>query len=155
MNNNQAELREAAGKLVMEEVGRILMQLNSNESGRILETTLQLLSPEVFNTMAFLIIGNEFDNTARSMIYEFVFRIASKLGLEFQNLDLVNEAASTTAVLLSCEQLRRKGHMEYLAPDDIFSLKPKFPGYNRLTESGKKLAYTEILEAQPAPKYVM
>lgn len=149
------ELRETAAKAVMEEIGEILARINTNESGRLMETVVQLLPADAFKAMANLCIGNESDEVARNLIFEFVCRIASKLGLEFDNSDPITEAAGSLMVLINCENLRRKGHMEYLAPDDVFTAKPKHPGYNKLTESGRQILYKEMLEMQPKPKYVM
>ena len=149
------QLREVAAKAVLEIIGEILTHINSNESGRLMETVVQLLPPDAFTAMANLCIGNESDEIARNLIFEFVFRIANKLGLEFESTDPISEAAGSALVIINCESLRRKGHIEYLAPDDIFSASPKHPGYNKLTESGKQVLYKEMLEMQPKPKYVM
>ena len=105
--------------------------------------------------LALIVIGNESDEVARNLVYEFIFRIANKLGIEFDSSDPISEAAGNALVLINCESLRRKGQMEYLAPDNIFSPTPKYPGYNKLTESGKQRLYREMLEMQPKPKHVM
>ena len=150
-----AELREAAAKVVMAEIGTILNRISSNESGRILETVVQLMPDDVFKTMSYIVIGNESDDTARNLLYEFVFRIANKLGMDFDSIEPINYAAGNALVIVNCESLRRKGQMEYLAPNDIFTDTPKHPGFNTLTDSGKQRLYTEMLEIQPKPKYVM
>ena len=149
------EFREAASKIVMTEIGNILTHISSNESGRIMETVVQLLPDDVFKTMAYIVIGNESDDIARNLLYEFVFRIANKLGMDFDSIDPINHAAGNALVITNCESLRRKGQMEYLAPNDIFTDTPKHPGFNTLTDSGKQRLYTEMLEMQPKPKYVM
>jgi hypothetical protein len=120
-----------------------------------METVIQLLPDDVFKTLAFIVIGGEGDEIARNLIYEFVCRIASKLDLEFETPEPITEAAGSALVIINCENLRRKGHMEYLAPDDVFTSTPKNPGYNRLTDSGRQMLYKEMLEMQPKPKYVM
>ena len=149
------ELREAAAKVVLEEIGLILARINSSESGRIMETIIQLLPDDTFKSLAFIVIGNETDDVSRALVIEFILRIANKLGLDFESVDPLNEAAGNALVMINCESLRRKGHIEYLAPDDVFSSKPKHPGFNKLTESGKLRLYTEMLEMQSNPKHVM
>jgi hypothetical protein len=149
------ELRKVAAKAVMEVIGEILIRISSNESGRIMETVVQLLPDDAFNTLATLVIGHESDEIARNLIFELVFRVANKLGLEFEATDPISEAASSTLVIINCENLRRKGHMEYLAPDNVFTSHPKHPGYNKLTDSGKQILYKEILDTQPKPKFLM
>jgi hypothetical protein len=155
MTSNLSDVRERAGKNIMEEVGKLLARITSNESGRIVETVIQLLPDDAFKTLAYLVIGNERDDFPRSLIYEIAFRVAYKMGKEFDSPDPVTEAAEFIAVLINCENLRRKGHMEYLAPDDIFTSSPKFPGFNKLTESGRQLYYKELLEMKSNPKFVM
>ena len=156
MNNLPAGLREQAGKVIMEEIGKLMARVDSNESGRLMETVIQLLSDEVFRSLSFLIIGNEGDDFARGLIFEMAFRLANKMGKEFDTPDPITDAAGFIVVLINCENLRRKGYMEYLAPDDIFTSKPKFPGYNKLTESDRAKYYQEILETQmTTPKYMM
>lgn len=148
-------LKEAAAKAVMEQIGMNLARLQSNESGRILETAIQLLPDEVFQTLSYLVVGNENDDIAKHLVFETVFRIANKLGLEFETPDPVNEAVMHTLILINCENLRRKGHVEYSAPDNIFTDKPKYAGYNKLTESGKQLAIEQMLLMPFREKYVM
>ncbi len=150
------ELREMAAKAVMEEMGTLFAKISSPDSGRILESSLQLLPDEVFKTMAYLIIGNETDDISRGMIYEMACRIAQKMGYEFDNIEPITDAAGNILVLINAENLRRKGKVEYLAPDNIFTTKPKYPGYNKLTPEGKETYYKDILEAYTTPpKYVM
>ena len=150
------ELREMAAKAVMEEIGTLFAKISSPDSGRILESSLQLLSENVFKTMAYLIIGNETDDISRGMVYEIACRIAQKMGYEFDSIEPISEAASNILVLVNAENLRRKGHVEYLAPDNIFVAKPKYPGYNKLTPDGKEIYYKQILESNTTPpKYVM
>lgn len=150
------ELRMLAAKAVLEEIGILFARLNSPDSGRILESSLQLLPEEVFKTMAYLTIGHADDDITRGMIYELACRIAQKLNLDFENPEPIVDAANNIIVMINAENLRRKGHAEYLAPDNIFTSSPKYPGYNKLTEAGKLIAYTEILEMNTiSPKYVM
>jgi hypothetical protein len=139
-------MRVDAARNVLEEIGKILFYINSNESGRIMETVIQLLPDDVFKTLALIVIGNENNEITRNLIYEFVCRIANKLNMEFDSPEPITEAAGSALVIINCENLRRKGYMEYLAPDNVFSGNSKNPGYNKLTESGKQVMYKEMLE---------
>jgi hypothetical protein len=150
------ELREMAAKAVLEEIGALFARISCPDSGRILESSLQLLPEEVFKTMAYLTIGHADDEITRGMIYELACRLAQKLGMEFESTEPIVDAANNILMLVNAEDLRRKGHAEYIAPDNIFTSKPKYPGYNKLTDAGKLVAYTEILEMNTTPpKYVM
>jgi hypothetical protein len=151
-----AQLKEAAAKAVMEEIGTLLVKMNTPDSGRLLESILQLLPDDVFKTLAYLVVGNESDETARALMFEIVFRIVQKLGLEFDNPDPITDAAASVMFLINAENLRRKGQMEYLAPDNIFTSHPKHPGFNKLTDSGKDIAFKQILErSDPTTKLIM
>jgi hypothetical protein len=149
------QLREMAAKAVLDEIGKILFRISSTESGRLLESSLQLLPDDAFKTLAFLVVGSETDEITRAMIYELAFRIAQKLGMEFQTPEPITDAAENIMVLVNAENLRRKGHVEYLAPNDIFTSQPKQPGYNKLTDAGREIYYKEMLEKTEKPKYVM
>lgn len=149
------QLREAAGKAVIEEIGSLLFRVDTRESGRLLETCLQLLPDDVFKTLAYLIIGNESDELARTMMYEIAFRIAQKLSVEITDPEQIGEAVSIIWMMVNTENLRRKGQIEYLAPNDIYTSTPKHPGFNRLTDAGKGVAYAQILEKDIPGKYVM
>jgi hypothetical protein len=140
------QLKEAAGKAVMEEIGGLIFRINTSESGRLLETCFQLLPDDAFKTLVYLVIGNETDELARTLMYETAFRIAQKIGIEITNPDQITEAVSIIWMMVNAENLRRKGQMEYLAPNDIYTSTPKHPGFNRLTEAGKEIAYKQILE---------
>jgi hypothetical protein len=149
------QLREMAAKAVMEEFGMLFAKLNSPDSGRILESSLQLLPNEVCQTMAYL-IGNEANDISRGMIYELACRLAQKLGYNFESIEPITNAAGNIFILIHAEILRRRGHAEYLAPNDIFTTNPKYPGYNKLTPDGKEIYYQKILESiTTPPKYVM
>lgn len=150
------EMKSQAAKVVLEEIGKNLARLDTPDSGRLLESSLQLLPDPVFRSLAYLVIGNESNDLARNIVFELVFRIASKLGLQIDDVGPVTNAAGTVVVVINAENLRRKGHMEYLAPDNIFVENPKHPGYNKLTESGKDVYYKEVLDLQTEqPKYLM
>jgi hypothetical protein len=162
VNNNPlvlpttTQIREAAAKAVLEEIGKLLVYMSTPDSGRLLESCLQMLPDDAFKTMAYLVIGNESDETTRGMLYELSFRIAQKLSLNFDTPEPITDAATNIMVLVNCESLRRKGQVEYLAPDNIFTMNPKHPGFNRLTDSGKDIAYKQILEGRKdIPKHVM
>ena len=90
------------------------------------------------------------------MVYELACKIAQKIGYEFDSIEPISDAANNILVLVNAENLRRKGHLDYLAPDNIFTSTPKVPGYNRLTNDGKAIYYKNILESNTTPpKYVM
>lgn len=145
--SSSLQLRDMAMKAVMDAIAAQLFHIHTPDSGRLLESVFQILPDDTFRMLAYLVVGNEFNEDVRNMMYEIVFRIANKLGLEFTEMEPINDAVSVALVILNCENLRRKGIVDYLAPDNIFTTEPKHPGFNKLTETGQQLAYTEALES--------
>lgn len=139
-----AKLREAAAESIMIEVDRLMMQIQTPDSGRLIETVVQLLSEKVFAALATLVIGSEHDVLVRGLVFTITIRIANKLGLQF-NEQTISTGASSIMALINCENLRRKGHMEYAWPDNIFTRTPKYGGYMQLTEEGKQISYEMTL----------
>ena len=112
------EIHEMAANVVMEEFRTLFTKLNSPDSGRILESSLQLLPNEVCQTMAYLIgNGNEENDISRGMIYELACRLAQKLGYNFESIEPITNAAGNIFVLIHAEILRRRGYAESHCPD--------------------------------------
>jgi len=140
------QLRAHAAKLIIEDFEQKLFVMNSVESGLIMDSIIQLMPPELFSTLTYIIAEDSDDSIAQELIANMVFRVAAKLGLEFDDVEPVRRASALTWVIIQSENHRRKGNVEYSAPKDLFSDDPKDTGFNQLTEKGKELYHKQLLE---------
>lgn len=130
----------------------ILMRINHPDSGRIIETAIQQFSPEYFGILNHL-VNRDPDEISRNITIEMVMRLAQKMNvLTEMDEHSIHEAAINLHALIRYEDLRRRGHIEYLWPNDIFTNQPSDPGFIRLTELGKEIYYKQVLDSYISPK---
>lgn len=152
-NNNSAkilgQLRESIARTVMNAITELMVKISCKDSGMLAETVLQMLSDDVFDTVFSLISNN--DELSGSFVFEFANRIADKLGKSFDTVEPMLIAAGHLAVLIHYESMRRKGLTEYSLQLNIFS--PGNSGLTKLTQKGKEMYYSLVLENLPTQKY--
>jgi hypothetical protein len=144
-------LRKGAADAVLHEISMNIMRIASNESGRVVETAIQLLDESMFTALAAIVIGNETEEFVREFSYQIACLVANRIGMTVdlnpETIESIQLAALSILALINCENLRRKGYMEFSWPDSIFSSSPKDPGFTKLTAEGNKLAQDFTLTA--------
>jgi hypothetical protein len=152
-SDTYSKLREGAAVALLKEIGQTLFRISATESGRLAETCFQVLSESKFKALMTIIVGQETDDVSRQLLFSIAVQIACKLGITI-NEEQATEGAASILALLNSENLRRKGYMEYVWVNDIFTDAPSHPGFTRLTESGTQLAQKQLLEQYKGGKYI-
>ena len=140
-----SQIRRAAVDALVLELSTILVHLYHPHSGRLAESMFQLLSDKLFGAVTLLVVGHEQEALVREFVGNICVRIAQKLVVDISDEETIIGMTNILGII-NCENLRRKGHMEYLWPDDIFHSMPADEGYSQLTESGKILAQQFLLQ---------
>lgn len=138
-------------------VAQLLRELTSNfgridckESGWVAETAVQLLSDDYFKALAAIILSDN-SQMANEIASAFVAKISQKLDIQIDSYEKLYNAMKNFIVLVNYENLRRKGYLNYVWTNDMFSLEPN-QGYSELTAAGKAMAQRQILEAHTGVK---
>lgn len=146
------ELKKASIAAVSLEFGMLLMRINHFESGRVVETAIQQMKNPYFN--ALVILMEENTTETRKLLINLAMSVSQKVYLTATD-DEIGDAVMSIAALIQHESLRRKGHVEYVWANDIFTKTPTYPGFIRLTPAGKEEYLKQYLtvETESAEKY--
>ncbi len=131
-------------KHLLSELGKVLVFINTPDSGRLAETTLQLLPEGTFNDIE-LLVTNGTSQVVNNFLDHFCGRIVQKLYLKV-TVEEYQNAMQSLYVLINAEHSRREGMLEYSWLDDIFNDDPKDKGYTKLTEKGREFYNANVLK---------
>ena len=152
------QFREQVKESLLFELGTLLTKIHTSSSGALAETMVQLLPKERFRALVALVLQHTTDDISSDFSVNLAIRIAQKLGLNVTN-ELISTGSANILTLIHCEYLRRKGHLEYSWPTDIFTKSAQTlaadEGYAKLTDQGQHEAYQAILEMMGDTKYKM
>lgn len=141
------DLKEKIALSLLKDMTELMMKIHHPDSGRVIESVLQLLPDNKMETLTVLCVGNEEEDLVQIIASTMVVRLASKQGIPITSSEMFIAAAKSFLLLINLENLRRKGHMEYLWPRNFFSDDPDEMAYNKLTEKGTEHVQKEFLKA--------
>jgi hypothetical protein len=144
-------LRRNMLHVLMDELSTLMFKIHHPDSGRLIEAVMQVLPDDKFVALAALVIGNEDDELVQSFAAHMVLRIASKLEYRIESPEMFIRGAKNFLFLIHCESLRRKGHMEFIWPESIFTAKDHHE-YTGLTAAGMEVAQLQFLEMYDSKK---
>lgn len=141
------KIRQDALQRTDEVISDLLVKAFSPDSGRVIESVLQLMPDERFQVLEVLVSGNEDDPEIQFFASVIVMKLAVHQNYTIANNEEYILACRSFMQLVSCEGLRRKGMLEYLWPENLFDIAGSKEGFMKLTDKGIESNQTKILES--------
>lgn len=137
-------LRDRLTTQIIDDVGRLLVQVSHPHSGRVIESVMQMLPDDTFKMLAIITIGNETDEFVEMLMGSILVRLVEKQYIKMDSREMYDVGIRNMKLLVNIESLRRQDYMTYLWPEDFF--KPNGDvKFAELTASGKIASYEAIL----------
>ena len=140
------DLKEKIALALLREMTELMFKVHHPDSGRVIEAVIQLLPDNKMETLSVLCVGKEEDDIVQIIASTMVARLAAKQGISITSSEMFVSAAKGFLLLVNYENLRRKGHMEYLWNRDMFSDAVDEMAFNKLTDQGTDYIQKEFLK---------
>lgn len=140
-----ANLRERITHSLLKDLADQMFWVHHPDSGYVIEAVLRVLPDSKMDTLSALCVGNEDDDLVQMLASSIVLRVAHKQDIEITSSEMFVQAAKNFLLLVNIENLRRKGHMEYQWPKNLFSDMSDYHAFTKLTASGESEAQKELL----------
>ena len=143
-----SDLKEKLAISLIKEMTELMFKVHHPDSGRVIETIIQLLPDNKMEALSILCVGKEEDDIVQIIASTMVARLAAKQGISITSSEMFVSAAKGFLLLVNYENLRRKGHMEFLWPRNFFQeddIKDDM-AFNKLTDQGTDYIQKEFLK---------
>lgn len=146
VTKNRESLRKKTVEVLVGYVVENLTKLYHHEAGRVLETAVQMLDDVQFTQLATICVNHQDDPMVQEILGSVILKLVARMGLDVSEQEYVC-GCKQFLLLICAEDLRRKGHLHYLWPSDIFSTPMvDFLKIATVTESGKQIQQKQLLQ---------
>jgi hypothetical protein len=141
-----SSLREKIAQNLLDEMSQLLFKIHHPDSGRVIESVVQMLSDNKLTILAALCTNSQDSESIQVIATTIIMRLASKQNIEITSTEMFVDATNNFLLLVNFENLRRRGYLEYLWQRDMFSTAEDPMAFNKITPEGAVYTQQEFLK---------